>query len=96
MFLYIVRIVVTVEEFFYETQRETLGLKWQRLKAQPEGDELEASQLEAELKKRNDLPNGEITFTKERWLEFGVTGLRGDHFIRSDGAYFKPALSENI
>ena len=63
-----------------------LGLRWERLGGRPElGQELQNSELEARLQR------GKTSFSLQEWLSFGITDLRRDSFIQSNGVYYRPA-----
>jgi len=71
------------------------GLKWERMDAAStkSGRELKNEALAAALKGRTEFS---VTFKQEEWNEFRIKELYMDHFIQSDGSYFKPARLYNV
>ena len=56
------------------------------------------SVLDVALKEKTEFTNAALAvalkekteFTEEEWEAFGITGLRLDHFIKSDDSYYMP------
>lgn len=67
---------------------KTFGLMWGVVgDFRPHGQKLINSRLAAALKEKTN-------FTEDEWLNFGIQGLRADHYIKSGGAFYKPLRIE--
>ena len=73
-----------VEKCLQQASRKTFGWCWRGAgNPHPAGQKLINSKLAAALK-------GKTVFSEEEWLEFGIQGLKADHYIKSGSCFYKP------
>jgi hypothetical protein len=67
-----------------KSSTKAFGLMWSVVgDVRPNGQKLINSRLAAALK-------GKTNFTEDEWLNFGIQGLRADHYIKSGGTFYQP------